>query len=531
MKPDGELLRAYAGEDSQEAFAELARRHVGLVFSAAVRRTGGNRALAEEVAQQVFIHLARHSSRLAGHPALSGWLYTATRNVAVNAVRAEQRRRAREKEASLMQTFSSKPAIESEADGIRPVLDKLLDRLSERERIALILRFFEGRPFSEIGLRLAISEDAARMRVERGLEKMRRGLKRVGIGSSTAALTSILAEEAALAAPEALIATVSRAGATVIMKPASVGFWQFMSTTKLSVGTAALLGLTALLSIPAVGIAEHEFEAGQRAEMELAQVSQNIMAKEREIGNLKKAADAAGRKQAEMRGEMDKIRLTLASGRSDSPGDRSLQGPRDPKVDGQKFLTAFPQARAMLAAAARAQIEGFYASFFHSAGLTPSQIEQFDNLITESWYQKLTVAPGSLGGFAYSDMIASEQLAQFLGASAIQQYQDFNQKVPAYILSNQIAATVGSVSTPLSANQMDELAEIVASNSPEYQTGGKVNVNTVDWNAVQDEAKTVVSASQWPATEAVLNSAQYQQALFQAQQASAAKSALGASAP
>jgi DNA-directed RNA polymerase specialized sigma24 family protein len=100
---DAELLRGYVDGRSEAAFAELVRRHLDLVYSAALRQVGGDVHRAHDVCQIVFVTLARKAGSLAGHPVLAGWLYTATQHAAAKAVRTESRRRARELEAHLMQ--------------------------------------------------------------------------------------------------------------------------------------------------------------------------------------------------------------------------------------------------------------------------------------------------------------------------------------------------------------------------------------------------------------------------------------------
>src|SRR5438552_2845236 len=96
---DGVLLRRYADERSEEAFTEVVRRHLGLVYSAALRQVGGNAATAEDVSQMVFAEMARKARSLASHPALCGWLYTITRRIASRAVRDAARRQRREEES------------------------------------------------------------------------------------------------------------------------------------------------------------------------------------------------------------------------------------------------------------------------------------------------------------------------------------------------------------------------------------------------------------------------------------------------
>ena len=99
MMDDSSLLRRFAEDRSEEAFAELVRRHLNLVYSAALRKVGGDAHRAAEVSQTVFTVLARNAPALACHPVLTGWLYTTTHFTAAKLVRAERRRLAREQEA------------------------------------------------------------------------------------------------------------------------------------------------------------------------------------------------------------------------------------------------------------------------------------------------------------------------------------------------------------------------------------------------------------------------------------------------
>src|SRR6266516_3208635 len=106
---DAELLRQYVSEGSEKAFEELVRRHLPLVYSAALRQLDGNDAMAKNVAQTVFIDLARKARSLLDRELLTGWLYVSTRLVVSNSVRAEMRRRSREGIAVGIQENISNP--------------------------------------------------------------------------------------------------------------------------------------------------------------------------------------------------------------------------------------------------------------------------------------------------------------------------------------------------------------------------------------------------------------------------------------
>ena len=211
MIEDTELLRRYAEEKSEDAFAELVRRHVNFVYACAVRRVGGNAQLAEDVTQQVFAVLARDAGKVARRDVVSGWLYVTARNVAVQVVRSERRRAVREQEAHTMNELTATAAQDAEWARLRPVIDEAMDDLREEDREAVLLRFFEGKSFGEIGAKLRLSENTARMRVDRALDTLHAGLARRGVRSTAAALGVALAGQAAVAAPAGLAASVTAA--------------------------------------------------------------------------------------------------------------------------------------------------------------------------------------------------------------------------------------------------------------------------------------------------------------------------------
>ncbi len=234
MTEDAELLRRYAEERSEAAFAELVQRHLPLVYSVALRQVEGDAHLAEDVAQTVFTGLARKAGALSRHPVLSGWLYRSTQFAAIDVMRSERRRHAREQEAQTMHELSNSPDADMDAEKLRPVLDQVMSELNDGDRDAVMLRFFEGRPFSDIGRKLRLTEDAARMRVDRALDKLRERLVRRGVTSTTAVLAATLANQAAVSAPAGLAAAVT---GTALSGAAMSGVAAvFMSMTKLQIG-------------------------------------------------------------------------------------------------------------------------------------------------------------------------------------------------------------------------------------------------------------------------------------------------------
>jgi RNA polymerase sigma factor (sigma-70 family) len=209
MYPDSELLQRYAGQRDEGAFRALVEKHLGLVHAAALRRTGGRSHLAEEICQKVFTDLARKAGSLHRHPALAAWLHRSTRYAAIDAIRAEARRQKFQETLAAMPDEHAAGHDAEEWARLRPVLDEALDQLKEADRVAVVLRYFEGLSFADVGARLGLSENAARMKAERALGKLRLQLGRRGVTSATGALGLVLANRAVAAAPEGLAGTIS----------------------------------------------------------------------------------------------------------------------------------------------------------------------------------------------------------------------------------------------------------------------------------------------------------------------------------
>lgn len=203
---DHALLREYLEQQSETAFSELVRRHLPLVYGTALRLRGDASA-AQDVAQTVFIQLARQAWSIREGRALPGWLYRATRHAAFAARRAEIRRRQRESEAMKL-ADQNQPSVDT-WELIAPLLDEAISRLSRVEQDAVVLRFFQDRGYREVGAMLGLKEEAARKRTERSLEKIRAHFARRGVTTTTALLGSTLAAHAAVPPPIGLAERVS----------------------------------------------------------------------------------------------------------------------------------------------------------------------------------------------------------------------------------------------------------------------------------------------------------------------------------
>lgn len=243
MIEDRELLREFVRIRSEEAFAELVRRHVDLVHSAALRQFNGDGSRAEDVAQAVFTELARQAPNLADHPRLEGWLYSTTRFISARVSRTEARRVAREKAFTMEQ-----PQTVNEVSGlwseVKSMLDGAMEEIPAADREAVILRFFRSAPLGAVGAVMGVTENAARMRVDRALEKLRAALERRGIRCSSSLLSAALMANAVSLAPGGLAASiVGPALATAVVTAAtgtSLPILGIMTAMKLKLGLAGL---------------------------------------------------------------------------------------------------------------------------------------------------------------------------------------------------------------------------------------------------------------------------------------------------
>ena len=252
MTDTRQLLREYADDGSEPAFRELVTRYVNLVYSTARRLTGGDSHLAEDVTQIVFTDLARKARSLSSEVMLGGWLHQRAFHVATTLIRADRRRQDRERRAAemnLLQDPSGNPLAQ-----IALVLDEAIIELSAEDRQAILLRFFEQREFRVIGQALGLNEDAARMRVNRALEKLHLILQHRGVALSAAGLATLLTAEAVSAAPAGLALAVSNAALATTAAGAgtTLTLMKLLTLTKLQaaiVGTAVLAAVATPLAI------------------------------------------------------------------------------------------------------------------------------------------------------------------------------------------------------------------------------------------------------------------------------------------
>ncbi len=249
---DGALLTEYVRDGSQPAFAELVRRYMDLVHSAALRQVCDSH-LAKDVTQQVFICLAQKAGTLNRVPSIVGWVHRATRLEALKLLRERTRRRQREARAVAdmdSETGESTPHWAA----VAPLIDEALNRLSAKDRDAVLMRYFESKSLRHVAGALGVSEDAAQKRVSRALENLRQLLARSGATVPATGLGALLSANAVQTAPAGLAAVVANSVAAGVAQCGAGVFPTFlkaMAISKFKVAVVACAAVTAV-TIPFV---------------------------------------------------------------------------------------------------------------------------------------------------------------------------------------------------------------------------------------------------------------------------------------
>jgi len=435
------------------------------------------------------------------------------------------------------------------------VLDAVLGELKERERAAILLRFFEKKPLAEVGAKLALTESAARSCVDRALDKMHAAFARRGVSSTAAALGVLLANQVSVAAPSGLAATVT--GAALAGTAATGGgmviaakLLHIMSTTKIISGVAGAIALLA------VGSALYEGSLAREST-----TAANAIGAERDdlrarLSAMEKRVQATNDTLAATQKELSDVRATAAK-LAEAPPTRPAASQSGPAMD---YVLEHPEAQATFIEQQGLRLKSHYDRFLKASGLSPEQQQQFLKEMKGVSAEELDLMAalhtqgfgvGNLpqdpqGQALFQGLLKEHQdnvkamqanLHTLLGDDRFQQFQQYAGTMPERNVADQVAAQLYYTDAPLTGQQADQLAQILAQSrysgqpkpSPTTTMNGtfisqqalkgrvgqvmqQQGMNLMDWQApVTDAAVARAQTVLTPAQLAVLQQVQAQQ--------------------
>ena len=469
MLDDMQLLEEYATRSSEGAFSTLVSRHINLVYSAALRQIG-NREEAEEITQAVFLVLARKAKTLRQGTFLSGCLYQTARLTASNALRREIRRQHRDQQA-YMQSTLNQPEPDHWAQ-VGPLLEQAMSGLSEADRNAILLRYFENKPLKEVGAALGATDDAAKMRISRALEKLRAFFHKRGVTLSAAALGAAISAHSIQAAPAGL--------STAVIAAACQGSALTASTLTLAKGTLKLMAWTKLhiaVAAAAAGVIALQWSEIRTQKAESASLQQQL-----QQASLQSEKQLAAIKELETRDETMARSLrsvvrestqsvarraaapapvAAANPSAASPQGKGLGSIMENMMKDPDLLKAMGEQQAQL-------MKTQYAPLVKQLNLTPDQRDTFYKLITDNLTNAMVQGMAMMSGTNKAEATSAiadaqknlqEQMRLLLGDNGSAQFQEFQTTLPDRQMLEQIKASFND--NPLTDDQQQRLLQLM----------------------------------------------------------------------
>jgi RNA polymerase sigma factor (sigma-70 family) len=472
---DSELLREYALDHSEEAFASLVSRYVDMVYSTALRQVG-NHHQAEEVAQAVFVILARKAAALSSATVLAGWLFRTTRLTAANHLRAEIRRTRREQEAFMQSNLN-----EERGDlwrEVAPLLNDAIAGLRERDRNAIVLRFLQGKDYKSVAAAMGATEEAAQMRVGRALEKLRRLFAKRGVVLTATALGGVMAAHGIQAAPLGLAASVTVGalqGTTLAASTMTLakGTLNIMAWTKLKLAVGA--GVVILL---AYQYRQNTVQAQRlvAARETLQGARSGFAAQESRVAELEQQANAITETRREQEQALAQLRARrAANAKAAAPGPAATRLPTTLLA----ATMADPAARESLREQLVGNARNRWAPVVKELKLTDDVAEKLYR-ITADWGMKNVeavvaftegrmAAEAAVQAGAEAEQGATNQVRSLVGVENAARLEEGGRSFPARSLADQFDHQLGFFG--LKAEQRQRLRELFATVPDEVAQG------------------------------------------------------------
>jgi RNA polymerase sigma factor (sigma-70 family) len=460
-RTDQELLAAYAQRRSEDAFTELVRRHIDLVYSAALRMVCDPH-LAQDVTQSAFAALAQNATTLAGRSVLSGWLHRTTQNLAANVVRSEVRRRVREQKAVVMNELLS---AESNVtwEQIAPNLDAALGELDETDRDAVLLRYFEKKSAREIAQILGVSDEAAQKRVSRAVERLREFFSKRNVIIGASGLTILISANAVQSAPAGLLATIS---ATVLAGTAASTSTAIAVTKVIAMTTLQKTLVTVTVAVLAgTGIYEATQASRLREQNQTLQQQQTPLAAQfqqlqREYDDATNRLAAVTSEIAQLKSAQNQAELLKLRGQVGTLQKQVVAAETKPSAPatGISKMMSDPAMKEYIHQSQINLIKSRYGDLFQELKLTPEQTDKFVQVMGDTMLkhtEKVSTLPPDA---VHQAEIAQElsgtktdmesELQSLLGDTGFARFKEFTGEIPA-------RTTVKLLNEQLGKNQLN----------------------------------------------------------------------------
>jgi RNA polymerase sigma factor (sigma-70 family) len=452
---DHDLLRQFTREQLQDAFTALVNRHMNLVYSAAFRQVRSPQ-LAEEVCQAVFTQLARHAAKLTPDTILTAWLYQVTRNAAIDVIRCEARRQAREQIAFQMSDMNDNPAGWTH---IEPLLDEAMQSLDATDRAAILLRYFENKSLQEVGESLGTSEDAAQKRVSRAVDRLREFFSQRKLTVGASGLVALVSANAIQAAPAGLasaVATGALLGSTTISTSAAVTLTKAIAMTTLQ----KIIITTVVAGAIGVGVYQARVASNLREQLQtLKQQEEGQAALGTQTQNLQRERDRATNALAALATE-DAVRRKSPNEVLKLRGEVGRLRQENAQIGSTNALskaTANPEARKILRDTQKFGMATIYKGFAQKMKLAPDQTDKLNDLLADHIMNDVDHVTTMLRDkptpeqidalFATQDAALQQQVEALLGQDGLAQYQDYTKNLLSTLTAEQFKSLLTGTDT------------------------------------------------------------------------------------
>jgi hypothetical protein len=338
-----------------------------------------------------------------------------------------------------------------------------MHELDDRDRHAVLLRYFQNKTLNEVGAVLNLTENAARMCVDRALDKLRGKLVRRGITTTTAALAVAVAANAVQAAPAGFAATIS-AGA---IAGSAVHASTFIIATKTIAMTTLQKTIVAAALAAAVGTGIYAVHQGAQLRGRIRSLEEQQAPLTAQIGQLEQERSRASNQLAVLQEENARLKsgsntteLLKLRGQVGTLRQRAA-AQSNPPASGLDKMMSDPAMKEYIRQAQKEKIKSMYADLFKELKLTPEQSEQFlqvmCDIATKSMDRMRMGASDSSAVTGLEDL--GSQLRVLLGDEGLARFKEYSDEIPARTTVTLLNGQLGDI--PLSDEQGARLLQVV----------------------------------------------------------------------